>query len=154
MTDVHHSSVREAGFSLLELLVVIAIMALLAVMATPALKRPSDGVRLQSTVSDVLSALRRTRSAAIARNTDAAVTIDVDKGTIEAPVGRSLRLNPDIAVHLKIAEPERTAPQRGAFRFFADGSSTGGNITLMLQGRETYICVDWLTGRAQQAKQC
>lgn len=154
MTDIRGSCVPEAGFSLLELLVVIAIMALLAVIVTPALTRPSDSIRLQSTVSDILSALQRTRSVAIARNTDAAVIIDVDKGMIEAPVGRALRLNSDLALHLKVAEPERTAPQRGAFRFFADGSSTGGTIALMLQGREAHICVDWLTGRAQQAKQC
>ena len=59
----------------------------------------------------------------------------------------------DVAVKLKIAEPER-ARSRGGFRFFPDGSSTGGDMVLALHGREAKICVDWLSGIARRAASC
>lgn len=146
--------VPMAGFTLLELLVVLSILALLAVIALPALTAPSDGVRLRTTAGDFLAALRLARARAIARNGDVALVIDVDKRSLETPAVASQQFAPDIVVQLKIAEPERTTQSRGAFRFFADGSSTGGDIILRLGGREVRICVDWLTGRAQQGGEC
>jgi general secretion pathway protein H len=46
------------------------------------------------------------------------------------------------------------SPSRGAFLFFPDGSSTGGDIRLELAGREARVCVSWLTGQAQEGTQC
>jgi general secretion pathway protein H len=60
----------------------------------------------------------------------------------------------DIVAQLKIAEPERQTPSRGGFRFFADGSSTGGDVLLRLGSREARICVNWLTGEAQDGRAC
>lgn len=146
---------NEGGFSLLELLVVLAILALLGVMTTtPALLAPSDGVRLQATAREFLQALRRGRSSAIARNIDIATVIDANSHTISWTAEQTLRFDPEVFVEMKIAAPERETPARGAFRFFADGSSTGGTITLGLKGKQVHICVDWLTGRAKQARQC
>ena len=64
------------------------------------------------------------------------------------------RIEADIAIRLTIAEPERLTPARGAFRFFPDGSSTGGDVLLALRGREARVCVNWLTGAARQAARC
>lgn len=154
MTRGHGRRAGEDGFTLIELLVVVGILALLAAVTVPALTRPSDGVRLKAAVGELLAALRQTRAVAIARNASVAVVIDAERRTIEPPVRQSVRLSPDIDLKLTIAAPERQTPSRGGFRFFADGSSTGGNIALMLNGRQADICVDWLTGRARPARQC
>lgn len=154
MINPNVNDAPDAGFTLLEMLIVLVILAMLGVMATPALGPPSDGIRLQAAVSDLLGAFRRARSAAIARNGDTSVVIDVDKHTLESTAGHAFRVSSDISLQLKVAEPERTTPSRGAFRFFTDGSSTGGNVTLKLQGKKAHVCVDWLTGRAQQGEQC
>ena len=37
----------------------------------------------------------------------------------------------------------------GAIRFFPDGSSTGGRVTLMVGERSYAVDVDWLTGRVR-----
>lgn len=154
MTDGHPGNVVEAGFSLVELLVVLAILAMLALVALPRVASPSDGVRLRTTSADLVGALRLARAAAIARNTEITLVIDVDKRTAETAVAPMYRFGPDVVAELRIAEPEQTTKSRGAFRFFADGSSTGGDIFLRLAGHKARICVDWLTGRARQSGEC
>jgi len=141
------------GFSLIEMLVVIAILAAVAIISLP-LARPSDTVRLQAAARDLVGALRLTRSAAIARSTDLVFVIDADKRTFESAVVASKSFAADIMAQMKIAEPERTTPSRGGFRFFADGSSTGGDVLLRLRNTEVKLCVNWLTGEAQDGANC
>jgi general secretion pathway protein H len=147
----HHAA---TGFTLLELLVVLSILALLAAIAVPALVAPSDGVRLRAAGSEIAATLRLARSVAIARNREVAVAIDAEKRFIESTGSTAQHFAPDIFVELTIAEGERTSPSRGGFRFFPDGSSTGGSILLRLRGRELRLCVDWMTGRAGQGAEC
>jgi general secretion pathway protein H len=142
------------GFTLLEMLVVIVILALATAVAMPILARPSDGVRLQATARDLINALRLTRAMAIARNAEVALTIDVDKRTFASAAVRTQSFGPDIAAELTFAEPERAARSTGGFRFFPDGSSSGGDVRLRLRGSEAKICVNWLTGEAQLGERC
>ena len=150
----HSRSHAAAGFTLLELLVVLAILVLVAAVALPRLTGPSDGVRLQSAVRDLLGALRLTRAAAITGNVEMALVIDVEQRTLQSPVVPPRRFEADIASRMKIAEVERASPSRGGFRFFPDGSSTGGDIRFRLGGREMRVCVHWLTGQARQDEEC
>jgi len=143
-----------AGFTLLEMLVVIVILALATAVAMPILARPSDGVRVRATARDLISALRLTRAMAIARNTEVALTIDVDKRTFVSAAIRTQSFGPDMAAELTFAEPERTALSSGGFRFFADGSSSGGDVRLQLRRSEARICVNWLTGEAHLGERC
>jgi general secretion pathway protein H len=142
-----------SGFSLIEMLAALAIIALATTLVMPLALRPSDALRLDAAAQDLVAALRLTRAAAIAHNADAALTIDVGRRTFESPALPTRSLPADLNVRLKIAEPER-APSQGGFRFFADGSSTGGDMVLALRGREVKICVDWLSGLARRAATC
>ena len=145
----------EAGFTLLEMLIVIAIVALAAAVAMPALTRPSDGLRLQTTARDLINAMRLTRAMAIARNAETTLAIDVDKRTITSAAIRTQSFAPDIAAKVTFAQLEGTvAHSTGSFRFFPDGSATGGDIALRLHGREARICVNWVTGDSQLAERC
>jgi general secretion pathway protein H len=141
------------GFSLIEMLAVLAIIALATALAMPLAMGPSDALRLDAAGRDLVAALRLTRAAAIARNADSELTIDVDRRTFESPAVPTRPLPPDLRVKLKIAEPER-AHSQGSFRFFPDGSSTGGDVVLALHGKELKICVDWLSGIPRQAANC
>lgn len=142
------------GFTLLEMLAVVTILALAAAIAMPLLGRPSESLRLAAAARDLVGALRLTRSAAIARNAAIALVVDVEQRTFESPAVPSRSFAPDIAAQLKVAEPEQATRSRGGFRFFPDGSSTGGDLTLRLNGREAKICVKWLTGEARQGATC
>ena len=150
----HSQGHAAAGFTLLELLVVLAILVLVAALALPRLTGPSDGARLQTAVRDLIGALRLTRAAAITRNMEMALVIDVEQRTLQSPVVPSRRFEADIASQMKIAETERATPSRGGFRFFPDGSSTGGDVRFRLGGREMRVCVHWLTGQARQDEEC
>jgi general secretion pathway protein H len=145
---------RAAGFTLVEMLVVIAILGLIAAITVPAVSTPSDAVRLRAVTSEVIAALRMTRAAAITAHRDMALVLDLDARTLQSPALPQKRLPTELGAKMVIAEPERISPSRGAFRFFPDGSSTGGDIHLHLAGRETRICVSWLTGQAREGDRC
>lgn len=142
-----------SGFSLIEMLAALAILALATAFILPLALRPSDALRLDAAAQDLVAALRLTRAAAIAHAADAALTVDVERRTFESPAVPARSLPADLSVKLKIAEPER-ARSHGGFRFFPDGSSTGGDMVLALHGREAKICVDWLSGIARRAASC
>jgi general secretion pathway protein H len=142
-----------SGFSLIEMLVVLAIVALATALVMPLALRPSDALRLDAAAQDLVAALRLTRAAAIAHNADAALSIDVERRRFESPAVPARSLPADLSVKLKIAEPEHARSQ-AAFRFFPDGSSTGGDMVLALRGKEAKICVDWLSGIVRRAANC
>jgi general secretion pathway protein H len=150
MTRHGHSRLgAEAGFTLLEMLVVLALIAIAASIAMPMIGRPSDRLRLQSMVGDFISAVRLTREAAILRNAEASLAVDVDRRTVRSSAGRSFPFAQDVIVKLEFAAPERAADTTGGFRFYPDGSSTGGSVMLSLPGRQAKICIQWLTGEAR-----
>ena len=150
----HTEFAARAGFTLLELLIVLTILAVVAVFAVPQLAKPSDRLRLQAAARDLAAALRLTRSTAISRNTEIALVVDVDARAFESPAVSRKSFSSDIDVQLKVAEPERPTRSRGGFRFYADGSSTGGDIVLRLRDNEARICVNWLTGKAEEGRTC
>ena len=144
----------EAGFSLVEMLVVVTILALAATFAAPLLSRGSEGLRLQVASSELATAFRVTRSAAIVRNIETALVIDVDRRTFKSTVILQRSFAADIEAKLTFASGIRSAPSDGGFQFFPDGSSTGGDVTLSLHGKQTKLCVDWLTGDVRQELTC
>ena len=48
---------------------------------------------------------------------------------------------------LYTAQSEIVDDKHGAIRFYPDGSSTGGRVTLASGERKFLVDVDWLTGR-------
>lgn len=146
---------QTAGFTLVEMLAVLAILALVAGIAVPYLRgSASDRVRLDAASRHLVAALRLSRAAAVLRQTEIALVVDADRHEFSSAAVPPETFDPDISVRLKIAEPERTSPSRGGVRFFADGSSTGGEITLRLGDRAALICVNWLGGETRLGAGC
>jgi general secretion pathway protein H len=127
---------------------------MVAVVAMPHLAKPSDSVRLQATAREIGTALWLTRSMAIGRGIEAVLVIDVDRHSFQSPAVSSKSFASDIAAELTVAEPERLAASRGGFRFFPDGSSTGGDVRLRIGDKEARICVHWITGQPKQGATC
>jgi general secretion pathway protein H len=144
----------EAGFSLIEMLAVLTILALGVSFAMPFLSGKSDGLRLEMASSELAGALRATRSAAIVGNKTTTLLIDVDRRSFESTAVLQRSFAPDIEAKMTFASGIRSAFSEGGFRFFPDGSSTGGNVTLSLHGKQTRLCVDWLTGGVHQEASC
>jgi general secretion pathway protein H len=135
-----------AGFTLLELLVVLAIGAV--VLGTMIVARPNaSGARVNAAARAVLATLRLARAQAIESNTDIVVSIDPETRTIRSPRG-NWQLPHGVRVALTYAESERKGAV-GGLRFYPDGQSSGGEISLGLDGRNARLTVSWLTGEAR-----
>lgn len=144
----------EAGFTLVEMLLVVAILALAMTFAGPLLSTGSQGTQLQMAANELTSAFRLTRSAAIARNMAADLVIDVDKGTFASAVVSKRAFASEIEAKLRFAAGIGARVSDGSFRFFPDGSSSGGDVLLSLRGRQVKLCVDWLTGEVRRDAAC
>jgi len=144
----------QAGFTLVEMLVVLTILALTTTLVAPLVSGGSEGARLQMAAGDLASAFRLTRSAAITRNREMSLMIDVNKRTFSSAVVSQRAFSPDIDAKLTFAAGLEAGRSDGGFRFFPDGSSTGGDVTLSLRGTQTKLCVDWLTGVVRRDEAC
>ena len=144
----------EEGFTLIEMLIVLAILALAATVSLPLLSRGSEGLRLQMASGELAAAFRLTRSAAIMRNSETTLMIDVDRRTFKSTVVPQRPFAADIQAKLKFASGIGSSSSDGGFHFFPDGSSTGGDVTLSLRGKQARLCVDWLSGEVRREPAC
>jgi len=135
-----------AGFTLLELLLVLGIVAV--VLGTMIIARPNaSGARVNAAVRAMLGTLQLARAQAIERDTEIVVSIDPETRTVHSPQGK-WQLPRGVHVALTYAESERLGTA-GGLRFYPDGQSSGGEISLGLEGRTARLTVSWLTGVAR-----
>lgn len=139
---------RLAGLTLIELLVTLAILAMVAATTGAALSKGLDRVRFNGAAREVANALKSSRQQAVATQRERVFVLDVEAQRYTA-AGRERVLNTprQTTLVLLTAETEQVDLAAGNIRFFPDGSSTGGKITLSHGGRESVVAVDWLTGR-------
>ena len=136
------------GFTLLELLVVLFIMVLGFSVVGVNLSSGSDGAALKVAARDLVSALRYARGQALMTHQEETVTLDLAENSYTVSGRTNSYLIPKaIALTVVSAQSELTGAGKANMRFFSDGSSTGGRITLE-QGRSAWeININWLTGQ-------
>jgi len=140
---------RAGGFTLLEVVLALVVLALAASLTLPALVRPS-GTELRAAAGTVAAGLRRARDAAVSSGTESALTLDLDRRRFTVTGMPGVRRLPErVSVRLFTARSEVEEDNRGRIRFFPDGSSTGGRVTLLLEERGYLVDVDWLTGQVR-----
>lgn len=144
MTTKSHNN---RGFSLLELLAVLVLMAGVAATVLPQFNK-TGGAEVQSTARTLAAGLRRARSQAIQHLRPQSLSLDVERREFKLSFeSHPRKLSPNIGLKLFTARSELEDPTRGAIRFFSDGGSTGGRITVSGASRELLVNVEWLTGR-------
>lgn len=138
-----------SGFTLIELLAVLFILALTAAFVVPRLGG-SEVVEIKSAARSLAAGLRQTRNRALNDNRSAILAVDVAKREFQLPGEKRVRILPKrLDIVLFTARSEQQSEERGAIRFFPDGSSTGGRITLSSEHLRYLVDVDWLTGRVR-----
>lgn len=144
---------RQRGFTLLETLVVIAIVAMLAAVMAPNLVS-TPNTRLRAAATELVSAVRATRLHALRSRTTAELEIQTRPPAYRTPDRSTLvALDPELQLQLTAAQGDIRGDSRGAIRFFPDGSSAGGRISLGNGTLLQHIDIEWLTGRAQVREQ-
>ncbi len=135
----------QKGFTLLELTVVLFIVVLGLAAVSLRISSGDQATQLKSTVHGLMSALRYARSQAVIRQAESVVEIDLadNRYTLEQ---KTYSIPDFIHLTLVIAQDELTENETARVRFFADGSSTGGRLTLETETSEQVILVNWLTG--------
>jgi general secretion pathway protein H len=139
---------RERGFTLVEVIVVLAIGALIYAMVLGVPFAKASAADLKAAARSLASGLRQAQSIAMATRRDALLTVDMETREFISTGEQQVHSIPKtIDLKLYTAQSEVTSPQRGSIRFYPDGSSTGGRITVSTGERKYLVDVDWLTGR-------
>ncbi len=128
------------------MLVVIVLIGIAATAATVAVTRGLQSARIRAASADLAAALRYTRVQAIVHGTSETLTVDVAAHRYRAPGRPAVTLPAGVDLAMTSAVADRIDTHRGRIRFFPDGSSTGGRVTLSHGQREWHVNVAWLTG--------
>jgi len=141
---------RQIGFTLAELLLVMTIGAALMAVAPPLIQKALPGVQLKGGAREIAAGLRHVRNQAVATHESRRFMLDVERLRYWSEDGSKRRSLPEgIEIELFTAESELEDNGVGGIRFFPDGSSTGGSVTLRHGERGYKIRVDWLTGQVE-----
>ncbi len=136
------------GFTLIELLAVLFIGALVYALLLGVPLRGTSTADLKSSARTLASGLRQAQSTAMATRRDATLTLDLESREFAVTGAEGMRALPkDLELKLYTAQTEAVSERKGAIRFYPDGSSTGGRITVAAGERKYEVDVDWLTGR-------
>lgn len=112
-----------------------------------------SGPELKSNVRAVATGLRLARDTAINGRRESRLSIDVQAREFFAPGdARAHKLNDKLDLKLYTAQADLVSDKIGTLRFYPDGSSNGGRLTIGAGGREFAVTVDWLTGRVSVAE--
>jgi len=139
---------RVAGVTLLELLIVLTLMAIVAGFVIPMFGGPLSTSELRSTARQLAAGLRLARSEAVSQRRETFLVLDV--------AGKRFKVDRDPQEHklpsrveLKLftAQNDLVDESVGSIRFFPDGGSNGGRITVAAGERKFDVDIDWLTGR-------
>jgi general secretion pathway protein H len=140
---------RHDGFTMMELLIVLAIMAIVAAFAMPMFGGTGvSNTALRGAARELAAGLRYARSEAVAKRHETFVAIDLAGRRFKVaddPVEHSLPKEAELK--LFTAQADLVNDTTGAIRFFPDGGSNGGRITVASGERKYDIDIDWLTGR-------
>lgn len=135
--------------SLVEILIVLSIMAIGAALVVPLVGGAGASTGdLKTAARQIAAGLRHARSEAIAQRREMLVTLDLEKKTFRvAQEQRDIALPDKVDLKLFTAQSDLVNERQGAIRFFPDGGSNGGRVTVSSGERKYEVDVDWLTGR-------
>lgn len=140
----------ELGFTLFEVLVVFIIFALILTIVPPFLPNVIATSKAKMTTRDLAANLKKMRSLAISRQKEMTLNLDIENKTITVDKKlKKLTLPDSSSLSIITARSEQLSEHEGRIRFFADGSSTGGQIKLIHAKKEYTIDVNWLTGNVK-----
>lgn len=135
------------GFTLIELIIVLLISVLGFAAISSNISSGNQTTKLQAVARDIASALRYAHGQAMVSRQTVSVTINLDDNNYRVSNRSKIyRFSEEIEVSLVVAEEEFNAGGEGSIRFFADGSSTGGRITLEWGQQLRRVDVNWITG--------
>lgn len=124
----------------------IALVAIAASLVTLSFSKIFTAAKVQAASRDLVAALRYTRGQAIVKGQEVTFDLDLANNTYQAPGRGVVHLPKNMRLNLYTAAQEQTSETSGSIRFYPDGASTGGHVSVLMDRIEWRISVDWLTG--------
>jgi len=147
---INKRTYQSRAFTLIELLLVIVVIAMAAAVVAPNIGSGNQTASLNATAREIASALRFARGHALTHRKEAVFLVNLEENSYQLTDKKKVfKMTKDIAVILDIAQSQIIDEDHGGIRFFPDGSSTGGRITLELGENKRQIDVNWLTGQVE-----
>lgn len=141
--------VRATGFTLLEMLAVILLIGIAAAAVSFSVNQGLASARVNAASSELAAALRATRAQAIVKGAQQNFDVDTRSNTYRNIRQQNVALPKGLRLSITSAKDDQPNDHTGRIRFFPDGSSTGGRITLFSGKREWHVNVSWLTGEVR-----
>ena len=128
---------------------------MLAVLAGTVAFNMSGSLRaseIRAASKDLVAALRYTRSQAIVKHQEQQLVFNVTNKSYQVPGKGKVSLPEGMELKVYAAASEVPSDETAGIRFFSDGSSTGGRVTLIYDERFWRINIAWLTGEIRLFK--
>ena len=137
------------GFTLIELIATITLMAIVLAVAPAAYSKVRDAMSFRAAITDTTSALKRARVAAVLGGQPVELAVLLEQHQLQTPGEKTVTIDSKIKIDMH-GVISLTNPDLPVFRFYPDGSATGGSLTLTNPaGRMQRIDIDWFTGQLQ-----
>lgn len=137
---------RQTGFSLLEILVILTLVGLMLGVVAFSLGRGVSSAEIRNASKEIAATMRYTRGLAMRSREQQVFVVDIENRTWQAGDRPPEPFQREMDITILTARSELTGENAGGIRFFPDGSSTGGRVTLTAGEREWQVGVEWLTG--------
>jgi general secretion pathway protein H len=134
------------AFTLFEMLAVILLIGIAASAVAVSVTHGLASARINAAAGELAASLRATRTQAIVHGQQRVFQIDINNATYSGADKRDVRLPKGLDMSVTSAASDQSSSEIARIRFFPDGSSTGGRITLRSGRREWHVNVSWLTG--------
>lgn len=150
----------QRGFTLMELMVVFAIAALVVGVSIPFTARLFDTMQYRDAVREITAAATSARYQAITSGQPMDLVLYPDiRGYSVNTASNSTNVDRDRMetladdLRMEVISAREVSPGGGlaAIRFYPQGSSTGGSVSVLrASGEGVRLRVDWLLGRVTQ----
>jgi len=138
---------QAQGFTLIELTIVLLIVVLGFSVIGTNIASGNKSAQLKALSRDLASALRYARGQALISHKEVAVAINLAENSYHLTNrDKTFHFSDEIDLTLVIAQDEFEGEEIGHLRFYPDGSSSGGRITLEWGNLSSKIDVNWLSG--------
>lgn len=128
------------------MLAVILLIGIAAAAVAVSVTQGLASARVSAASGELAAALRAARTQAIVHSNEHTFDVDTRTNTYRVDSGAPVRLPSGMRIAITSAKEDQVNATTGRIRFFPDGSSTGGHVTLQRERREWQVNVSWLTG--------